>query len=115
MKQTRKPKEKKTGTTGACKRLIDYFSWRQPYRGDKARAEEDVQWALSQTQKNPEDLAVFILETVNERNMLLRRMRAVGAIATNQDFVEDATVESVEWAFGKKLRPTKQATKAGAH
>jgi hypothetical protein len=107
MKQVRKPKDTKESPSASLKRLTDYFSWRQPYRGDEATAADDAKWALSQTQKNPEDLAVFILETVNERNMLQRRLRAVSAIATNQDFVEDATVESVEWAFGKRLKPKK--------
>jgi hypothetical protein len=31
----------------------------------------------------------------------------MAVIATNQDFVEDATVESVEWAFRKKLKAKK--------
>lgn len=65
---------------------------------------KDAEWALAQTRKKPEELAVFLLELVNERNSLARRMRAVSAIATNQDFVETATVKDVEWAFGKKLR-----------
>lgn len=95
---------RKAGDAAIIKRLSDYFVWRQPYRGDEARVIEDVTWALRQTQKDPEHLAVYILETVNERNSLLRRIRAVSAIATNQDFVEDATLESVEWAFGKKLK-----------
>jgi len=95
------------GDAETIKRLADYFVWRQPYRGDETRTIEDVSWALSKTKQDPEHLAVFILETVNERNSLLRRIRAIGAITSNQDFIEDATVESVEWAFGQKLKPKK--------
>lgn len=84
--------------------LADSFIWRQPYRGDEARVIRDVTWALEQAKRSPQQIAVCILEIANERNSLSRRMRAVSAIATNQDFVEDATVESVEWAFGQKLK-----------
>jgi hypothetical protein len=97
------------GDAETIKRLVNYFVWRQPYREDEARTIEDVTWALGKAKQNPEHLAVFILETVNERNSLLRRIRAIGAVASNQDFIEDATVESVEWAFGQKLKPKKRA------
>jgi len=86
------------------KKLTDYFVWRQPYRGDEAKVMEAVSWALAQAHKKPEELAVLLLETVNERNSLRRRIRAISAIATNEDFIEDATVDSVEWAFGGKLK-----------
>lgn len=67
---------------------------------------EAVDWALRMTKKNPDELAVLILELANERNILARRLRAIGVISSNGDFIEDATVESVEWAFGKKLKTT---------
>lgn len=92
----------------SVKKLTDYFSWRQPYRGDTAAAMNDVSWALRQAQKDPESLAVFILETVNERNALLKRVQAISIISTNADFVQDATKESVEWAFGKPLKKSKK-------
>lgn len=103
----KKSQTRRVGDSAIIKRLADYFVWRQPYRGDETRVIEDVTWALRQTREDPEHLAVYILETVNERNSLLKRIRAVSAIATNQDFVEDATVESVEWAFGQKLKDKK--------
>lgn len=100
----KKAQDGSTATEDAVKRVASYFSWRQPYRGDEKRAEEDARWALNQVHRNPEELAVLILETTNERNILQRRMKAMSVITTNADFVEDATVESVEWAFGKKLK-----------
>lgn len=103
-RKTAKGVKEKVGAGDMVKRLTDYFYWRQPYRGDEARTIEAVTWALEKAQQDPESLAVYILEVVNERNSLARRMGAVGVIATNQDFIEDATIESVEWAFGKKLK-----------
>jgi hypothetical protein len=89
------------------KQITDYFSWRQPYRGDEKQARLDAEWALRQTQKPPEELAVLLLEVVNERNSLLRRMRTVSIISTNQDILEDAELPSIEWAIGKTLKTKK--------
>ena len=106
MKKTAKSKggPKESEVVDSVKKLSDYFIWRQPYRGDEKKTLEAVTWAMEQTKKKPEDIAVLLLETVNERNQLLRRIRALNVIATHQDFIEDATVESVEWAFGGKLK-----------
>lgn len=93
------------------KNLIDYFSWRQPYRGDELRTADDVSWALRQIKKSPEDLAVLILEIKNERDALLRRIQAISVISSNCDFIHDATQESVEWAFGQRLKKSKKSKK----
>lgn len=96
----------------SLKKLADYFSWRQPYRGDEARAFNDARWALRQAKKDPLELAVMILELTNEKNALLKRIQAISVISTNQDFIHDATRESVEWAFGQKLKtPPKKKEK----
>lgn len=86
------------------KKLTDYFSWRQPYRGDEVRATEDITWALRQAKKPPADLAILILSSANEINSLLNRIKAISVVSSNPDFIHDATLESVEWAFGQKLK-----------
>lgn len=93
------------------KNLIDYFSWRQPYRGDELQTSDDVSWVLRQIKKSPEELAVLILEIKNERDALLRRIQAISAISSNSDFIHDATQESVEWAFGQRLKKSKKSKK----
>ena len=93
----------------SLKKMVDYFSWRQPYRGDETRALSDAQWALRQTKKEPLHLAVLILELINEKNALLKRIQAISVISTNQDFIHDATAESVAWAFGQPLKKTKKS------
>ncbi len=89
-------------------KLVDYFSWRHPYCGDESKAREAAVWALAQAEKPPEQVAVLLLEAVNDRNSFRRSLQAIGVIATNQNFVDSATQESVEWAFGGKLKSSER-------
>jgi hypothetical protein len=107
-KQSSQKPHKTDDKKDSVERLVDYFSWRHPYCGDEEKAREAAAWALSQASKSPEVIAVLLLEAVNERNSLRKSLHAIGIIATNHSFVESATRESVEWAFGGKLKPSAQ-------
>ena len=86
-----------------AEKLTEYLEFRVPYRGDRKAAARAADWAFGMLSKDPLYLAAFLVETVNERNALKRRLDVVAAAVTS-DFVEDAPLKAVEQTLGRKLR-----------